>query len=148
MDNELAAWDDRQPAFEKADPLWTLLAYRLARYAMDLARDDLGRTRRISAEVRGQLSASVTSIAANLSEGYSRNTPRERARFYSYALGSAREAGVWYASIAADLPDGLAESRMAVLSRIRRLVFGLVRKGDAPRWLGPRRHPPRPDPAV
>jgi four helix bundle protein len=149
MDNELAAWDDRQPAFEKEDPLWSLLAYRLSRYAMALLRADLRHTRRIDPETRDQLTRATSSIAANISEAYSRSTPRERSRFYSYALGSAREAGVWYASIADALPPGVPEARCAVLSRIRKLVFGLMRKGDAPRWPGPRRKSePPPPPAV
>jgi four helix bundle protein len=149
MDNELAAWDDRQPAWEREDPLWTLLAYRLARFALDLNLQDLRRARGMPSDARDQLSRAVTSISANIAEGHSRNTVRDRARYYSYALGSARESGVWYASIADCLPEGVATARMAILSRIRRLLFGLVRRGDAPRWLGPRRRPEPPEgPAV
>ena len=149
MDNELAAWDDRQAQWEKADPLWSLLAYRLARFALDLTRADLRGARGASAETRDQLMLAVTSISANIAEGHSRVTVRERARFYGYALGSTREAAIWYASITNGLPDGVASARMAVLSRLRRLLFGLIRRGDAPRWLGPRRKPDRPpDPAA
>jgi four helix bundle protein len=149
MDNELALWDSRQPAWEKEDPLWSLLAYRLARYALDLTKADLSQTRRLGNETRDQLLSSVASIAANLAEGHSRNTSRERARFYNYALGSAREANVWYSSIADALPDGTATARSAVLSRLKKLIYGLCRKGDVPRWLGPRKRPPsRPAPEV
>jgi four helix bundle protein len=149
MDNELAAWDDRQPRWEKEDPIWTLLAYRLARYALDLTKEDLRQARRIDANTRDQLLRSVGSIAANLGEGHARSSTRERARFYNYALGSAREACVWYSSISDALPDGVASARLAVLTRIKKLTFGLTRKADAPRWLGPRKKPnPPPDPAV
>jgi four helix bundle protein len=141
MDNELAAWDDRQPKWDKTDPLWTLLAYRLARWTLDLALQDLKHLRGVSIETRDQLHRAITSISTNVAEGHARNTARDRARFYNYALGSAREAGIWYASIGSELPDGVADARLAILSRIRKLLYGLARKGDAPRWLGPRRKP-------
>jgi four helix bundle protein len=35
-------------------------------------------------------------VSANIGEGYSRRSGRDRARFYEYALGSAREARDWY----------------------------------------------------
>ncbi len=38
----------------------------------------------------------VGSIRANIAEGYSRGTGKDRARFYEYALGSARESRDWY----------------------------------------------------
>jgi four helix bundle protein len=36
------------------------------------------------------------SISSNLAEGYSRGTDGDRARFYEYTLGSARESRDWY----------------------------------------------------
>jgi four helix bundle protein len=42
-----------------------------------------------------QLYRAAESISANLDEGYSRGTGRDRARFYEYALGSARESRDW-----------------------------------------------------
>jgi four helix bundle protein len=153
MDNELAAWDDRQPAWEKQDPIWTLLAYRLSRFAMDLLKEDLRQARRVGVETRDQLNRAVASVAANLAEGHSRSSTKERAKFYNYALGSAREASVWYSSISDALPDGVADARLSILSRIKKLTYGLCRKADPPRWLGPRRRPappppPPPPPAV
>ncbi len=150
MDNELAAWDDRQPAWEKEDPIWTLLAYRLSRFALDQVKRDLRQARRVDAETRDQLQRAIGSIAANLAEGHARPSTKERAKFYNYALGSAREACVWYSSISEALPDGVATAKLAVLTRIKKLTFGLTRKADAPRWLGPRKKPnspPRPPPA-
>jgi four helix bundle protein len=43
-----------------------------------------------------QLYEAVGSVSANLAEGYSRGTGKDRARFYEYALGSARESRDWY----------------------------------------------------
>ena len=43
-----------------------------------------------------QLYRSLGSIGANLAEGYSRGTGKDRAHFYEYALGSARESRDWY----------------------------------------------------
>jgi four helix bundle protein len=142
MDNELAAWDSQQAPLEKADPIWTLLAYRLSRYLIDLTRHDLGQARGISWETRDQLTRAVASVAATMAEGHARTTPRERARYYTISLGSAREAGVWYASISAGLPDGIADARTAIIARIKKLLFGLIKKTDAPRWGGPRRKRP------
>ena len=39
-----------------------------------------------------QLYRALGSISANLAEGYSRGTGKDRERFYEYSLGSARES--------------------------------------------------------
>ena len=43
-------------------------------------------------EVADQLFRAVGSVHANISEGYSRQSGKDQARFYEYALGSDREA--------------------------------------------------------
>ena len=129
IDVELAIWDLAQPPWERADPIWSLPAYRLSRYALDVVRADLGAdTGIIGPGTRDQLLRVVASISANISEGYSRPTVRERGRFYTFALGSTREAISWYASLDDRLPPGTAVARVAVLSRIRRLLLGLVQR--------------------
>ena len=47
-------------------------------------------------DLSDQLYRALGSISANLAEGYSRGTGKDRARFYEYALGSARESRDWY----------------------------------------------------
>lgn len=81
-----------------ADPLWQMRVYRLALFASDLGWHDVS----VLAEdprmrsLADQLYRALGSIAANIAEGYSRHSGKERARFYEYALGSAREARTWY----------------------------------------------------
>ena len=43
-----------------------------------------------------RLHRALGSISANLAGGYSRGTDGDRARFYEYARGSARESRDWY----------------------------------------------------
>ena len=43
-----------------------------------------------------QLYRAVGSIGANIAEGYSRGSRKDRARFYEYSFGSARESRDWY----------------------------------------------------
>jgi four helix bundle protein len=84
----------------------------------------------------------IASISANIGEGYSRMSAAERARFFTFALGSTREAISWYTSISDLLPPGTAADRVAVLSRIRRLLLGLIRRGPQTRWHSRKRSEP------
>lgn len=131
IDAELAAWDVRQSAHERDDPLWGLVAYRLARMALDLAQHDVPDfVRSGRADCVDQLLRAVASVSANIAEGYSRMTPADRARFYSYALGSAREAIAWYASLRSVLGESTTTTRVAVLARSRRLVYGMLKSAQ------------------
>src|ERR1043166_7163552 len=93
-----ASWLQNVPRQIQEDLLWNQEAYRLALFAADLAWQDVtkllrdGRTIKLAA----QLYDAVGSIGANISEGYSRGHQKDRARFYEYALGSARESRAWY----------------------------------------------------
>jgi four helix bundle protein len=69
-----------------------------------------------------QLAASVDSIGANIAEGYGRLSGRERARFYEFALASAREAREWYRRVTPPLSDIEASQRRALLSRIIKIL--------------------------
>jgi four helix bundle protein len=130
IDLELALWDARQPPWERQDPVWTLIAFRLSRFVLDLARADLRAVaHRVPLRTRDQLLRAVASISANVGEGYARPGNAERARFYAFALGSAREATVWYRAIGDALPGNVLEQRVAVLARIRRLLLGLMKAG-------------------
>ncbi|MGC9349135.1 MAG: four helix bundle protein [Anaerolineae bacterium] len=91
-------WEESVPDELKRDALWTVEAYRLALFASDLTWRDLQKlaTERRTRSLADQLYRAVGSIGANLAEGYSRSTGHDRARFYEYALGSARESREWY----------------------------------------------------
>ena len=73
-----------------------------------------------------QLYRSIGSINANLAEGYSRGTNRDRARFYEYSLGSAREGRDWYYKGRFILGDVVADHRIALSTQIIRLLLKMV----------------------
>jgi four helix bundle protein len=122
----LARWEDSVSPAETGDPLWKLHAYRLSRYLLDCAIADIkGAEPAVSTQTAEQLRRAVTSISANLAEGYSRRTPNDRVRFYSYALGSVRETTVWYLCVKAHLGSELLQSRLDQIAQLRRLVLGM-----------------------
>jgi four helix bundle protein len=107
------------------DPLWKLKAYQIAIRLIDAAREDIVMIRRMpmyEPEAR-QLYRSVGSIAANMSEGYSRSGGADRARFFDYALGSVRESLVWYYSVRTELALSAVADRADRLVDLRRLLL-------------------------
>src|SRR5436305_9478696 len=91
-------WLATVPEQLKEDVLWRLEAYRLGLFVGDLGWYDvtkLMRDRR-TLDLSDQLYRALGSISANIAEGFSRNSHKEKARFYEYALGSARESRDWY----------------------------------------------------
>jgi four helix bundle protein len=121
-------WLTTVPATLTSDPLWRNEVYRLAVLAGDLAWVDvtkLIRDRR-TLDLSGQLYEAVGSVSANIAEGYSRSSNKDRARFYEYALGSAREARDWYYKSRYTLPGPVAEHRMELQTRIIKLLLTIV----------------------
>jgi four helix bundle protein len=100
----------------------------MALYAADAAWSDVvvlckdGRTR----SVGNQLYRAVGSISANLAEGYSRSTGPDRARFYEYALGSARESRDWYHKARVVLAAAKVADQIELLTSIVRLLLVTV----------------------
>ena len=88
------AWEDTVPRAIRDDPVWRVEAYRLALIAGDLAWHDstklLGDKRTVG--IVDQLNRSVGAISGDITEGHSRRSGKDQARFYEYGLGSAREA--------------------------------------------------------
>lgn len=123
-----AEWLKGVPVQIREDPLWNQEAYRLALFAADLAWHDAtklfqdGRTLKLAA----QLLDAVGSIGANISEGYSRGYQKDRARFYEYALGSARESRTWYFDGRHVLGSTVSEHRMDLQTQIIRLLLRMV----------------------
>src|SRR5437867_3345444 len=110
------------------DALWKVEAYRLSLFLADLSWHDVSklvsdkRTRQLS----DQLYRAVGSVGANISEGYSRSSGRDRARFYEYALGSARESRGWYFDGRHILGETVARHRIQLLTQIIRLILTMV----------------------
>ena len=80
------------------DALWHMTVYRQALFLSDLTWVDVCKLHNDSRTIRlsDQLYRAVGSIGANLAEGFSYASKKEQARYYEYALGSAREARHWY----------------------------------------------------
>jgi four helix bundle protein len=121
-------WLDAIPAELTQDTLWRVKSYRLALFAADLGWDDIAilckdrRTKGLS----DQLYRSLGSISANVAEGYSRGTGRDRARFYEYALGSTRESRDWYYKFRHVLGDEVLEHRLQLLTEISKLLLSMI----------------------
>lgn len=123
-----ATWLTSVPESITNDSLWKMAAYRLALFLSDVAWADVtkltgdSRTRSLA----DQLFRAVGSTSANLAEGYSRGTGRDRARFYEYALGSARETRDWYFKARHVLGPSVTEHRLNFLVEIIRLLLTMV----------------------
>jgi four helix bundle protein len=121
-------WERGVPESVKCDPLWRISAYRLSLLMTDLAWADamkLTENRRTRG-IADQLYSAVGSIGANLAEGYGRSTGKERAHFYEYALGSARESRHWYYQARHVLDADATKYRTDVLDQIIRLLVTMV----------------------
>ena len=121
-------WLKSVPVVFTADALWKMAVYRYALFLGDLAWHDttkLMKDRR-TIGLSEQLYEAVGSIGANISEGYSRSSGKDRARFYEYALGSARESRGWYYEGRYILGEEAATHRMQLLTQIIRLLLTIT----------------------
>jgi len=121
-------WVATVPEEITGDTLWKIRAYQLALFACETGWKDVStliRDRR-TLSLSDQLYRALGSISANLAEGYSRGTGKDRARFYEYALGSARESRDWYFKARHVLgPEATAEP-LALLTEIIRLLLTMI----------------------
>lgn len=125
---QYAEWVKNVPQEIKNDALWSIKAYRFSMYISDLAWDDARKLQKhpYMLGLINQLYRAVGSIGANIAEGYSRASGRERAKFYEYALGSAREARDWYYKGRHVLGNATFEHRMRILNEIIRLLITMI----------------------
>ncbi len=110
------------------DALWRMEVYRLAVFLADLAWQDVTKLLqdKRTLSLAEQLFEAVGSIGANISEGYSRGSGRDQARFHEYALGSARESRGWYWQGRQVLSEPVARHRISVVTRIVRLLLTMI----------------------
>jgi len=121
-------WELGVPCEIREDSLWKMKAYRLGLFVSDLAWSDSARLAR-NVRARGladQLYRAAGNISSNFGEGYSRNTGKDRARFYEYALGSAREVRDWYFKCRHILGQRVADHRIETVTEIIRLAIKMV----------------------
>ena len=121
-------WEGTVPQVITGDTLWEAKAYRLALFAADIGWEDvtkLSKDQRTRA-LADQLYRALGSIGANIAKGYSRGTGKDRAHFYEYALGSARESPDWYYKARHILDETIIEHRLSFLTQIIRLLSKMV----------------------
>ena len=117
-------WQASVPDEIKGDSLWRLEVYRLALFSADISWQDalaLNKTP-LTRDLADQLYRAVCSISANIAEGYSRSTGKDRARFLEYSLGSAREARDWYFKSHHTLKEDVIKHRIGLLTQIIKIL--------------------------
>jgi four helix bundle protein len=121
-------WVKTVPEVITQDSLWKMEAYRLALFVSDVNWFDVTKLMqdKRTLDLSDQLYRAVGSIGANLAEGYSRSTGKDRARFYEYALGSARESRDWYYKGRYILSKEVVNHRLHLLTQIIRLITTMV----------------------
>lgn len=121
-------WLESVPTTLSADALWQTQVYRFAVFARELAWHDFTRLAgdKRTVSLSDQLYRAVGSISANIAEGYSRQSGKDQARYYEYALGSARESRNWYYLGRHALPECVVAHRMEVLTDIIRLLLTII----------------------
>ena len=121
-------WQLSVPDAIKGDSLWRLEVYRLGLFVSDIAWEDallLGKNP-LTRSMADQLFRAVSSISANIGEGYSRSTGKDRARFLEYSLGSAREARDWYYKSRHVLKEEVSKHRLDLLTQIIKMPIVLT----------------------
>lgn len=127
-ENGYDQWLTTVPEVFTQDSLWKLKAYRLALFATDVGWQDikiLSKTIGMHS-VADQLYRALGSVCANIAEGYSRYSPREKARFYECALGSARESRDWYYKSRRLISEDDINQRYDLLTQIIRLLITMI----------------------
>src|SRR3954462_12100617 len=116
------------PRSERDDPLSRMKAYGFARELLKDCWADAERAKHheVTRKVAAQLYAAVGSVAANLAEGYSRSSGKDRARIFEYALGSVRESMTWYYAAEPVLGENVVNQRLDKLEQIRRLLLAII----------------------
>jgi len=128
-------WEATLPPAVRQDVIWRVQAYRLALYLAACAVEDsrpMADDSRLGSSA-SQLCRAAGSVAANIAEGYPRQSGRDRIRYYEYALGSAAEVKVWYLNARTELPPAAIEDRFALLRSITRLLLTMIRSARSPK---------------
>lgn len=106
------------------DPLWKLEVYRLGLFVAEIGWEDvvLLNKNNLTRDTADQIVRSLDSISANIAEGYSRSTGKDRARYFEYALGEAREARDRYFKARRVLKQDVVLHRIKLLTQIVKML--------------------------
>jgi four helix bundle protein len=123
-------WCEGLPVTITDDPLWKTTVYQQALFLGELSWYDVNKLAqdRRTLSLSDQLYRATGSISANISEGYSRASGKDQARFYEYALGSTREARDWYYKGRHVLNPTVSYHRMSLLVEILRQLLAMIPK--------------------
>jgi four helix bundle protein len=121
-------WEAEVTEDIRQDALWKVEAYRLGLFVADIGWHDVTKLMqdRRTLALSDQLYRALGSISANIAEGYSRSTGKDRARFLEYALGSARESRDWYHKGRYILGQEISYHRIKLLTSIIRLLIKMI----------------------
>lgn len=121
-------WLSTIPCDITEDPLWNLDIYRLALFMSEIGWPDVVALNKVSLtrDLADQLIRAIDSISANIAEGYSRSTGKDKARFMEYALGSAREARDWYYKSKRVLRPEVVNHRINLLTQIIKILSTFI----------------------
>ena len=121
-------WEKNVPNILREDLLWKMKVYRLSLFLSDICWEDVSRLVKDprTKSLSNQLYRAVGSIGANLEEGYSKQSPKDRARFYEYSLGSARESRGWFYRGRYILGEKVFEHRAWILTEIIKMLLTIV----------------------
>lgn len=121
-------WEASVPEAIKGDVLWKMKVYRLALFSSEFGWQDVTKLMgdKRTTGLADQLYRALGSISANIAEGYSRGSGKDRARFYEYALGSARESRDWYYKARFILSDTVIQHRINFITEIIRLLLTIL----------------------
>ena len=121
-------WQASIPDEIKGDSLWKLEVYRLGLFIAEISWHDALELNKhsLTRSIADQLYRAVCSISANIAEGYSRSTGKDRARFLEYSLGSAREARDWYYKSRHTLKEEVVKHRINLLTQIIKILSVLI----------------------
>jgi len=147
-----AEYEANPPDAYTDDPIWRTRMFRMASYLDARSGSDVARLgSRVSLHVAQQFVRAITSTTANIAEGYSRGATHDRARFYSYALGSVREALIWIDALGdtpwpprAEYRDLLVQIRRQLLTAIRAMRAETEGKRKGAHQRAPISNPNRP----
>jgi four helix bundle protein len=121
-------WAKSVPPEITGDAVWRVESYRLSLFAADLAWTDVSKLvqDRRTISLADQLYRSAGAVSSDIVEGYSRSSHKDQARFYEYALGSAREARNWYYEGRHVLGQLVCAHRLQLLTQVIRLLLTMI----------------------
>jgi len=128
MNMNYQEWEKTVPVEITNDSLWKMEVYRLGLFLSDICWHDVTKllNDRRTVKLSDQLYRSSGSIGANIAEGYSRGTGKDRARFYEYALGSARECRDWYYKGRHILGQKVTDHRIGLTTQLIKLLLKMI----------------------